>query len=208
GPAAVRGAVPRLLRGPAGPSADLCRSRRRSAGRDVARRPARRDGRDLQRRHDSGRATTWVRGRGDRRGDVGRQGRRRELGDPRDLQDGPVGLRGARLPPRGGRRDLCRQLLGRGRGGARMILRAASGAGTLGRYRSTASLAGLLIANAIPLIGVLFFGWSLITVLVLYWLENGIVGLWNIPRIWLAGGDDDVPNVATAARTQRAFIIP
>jgi len=89
-----------------------------------------------------------------------------------------------------------------------MILRAASDAATLGRHRSTASLAGLLIANAIPLIGVLFFGWSLITVLVLYWLENGIVGLWNIPRIALAKGEDPGQDVATAARNQRAFIIP
>ena len=79
---------------------------------------------------------------------------------------------------------------------------------TLGRYRSTASLAGPPTANAIPLIGVLFFGWSLMTILVLYWLENGIVGGWNIPRIALAKGEDPGQDVATAARNQRAFIIP
>ena len=58
-------------------------------------------------------------------------------------------------------------------------------------YRRTAgsrSTAALLIANVIPLIGVLFFGWSLLTILVIYWLENGIVGLWNLPRIALARG--------------------
>jgi hypothetical protein len=58
-------------------------------------------------------------------------------------------------------------------------------------YRRTTgsrSVAALLIANAIPLIGVLFFGWSLITILVIYWLENGIVGFWNVPRILLAQG--------------------
>ena len=66
---------------------------------------------------------------------------------------------------------------------------------TLGRafdvYRRTAtsrSAIALVIANAIPLIGVLFFGWSLITILVLFWLENGIVGFWNVPRILLARG--------------------
>jgi hypothetical protein len=66
---------------------------------------------------------------------------------------------------------------------------------TLGRafdlYRRTAtsrSAIVLVVANAIPLIGVLFFGWSLITILVLFWVENGIVGLWNIPRILLARG--------------------
>ena len=60
-----------------------------------------------------------------------------------------------------------------------------------GLYRRTAvtrSAIALLIANAIPLIGVLFFGWSLITILVLYWLENGIVGFWNVPKIALAQG--------------------
>ena len=64
---------------------------------------------------------------------------------------------------------------------------------TLGRafdlYRRTAtsrSAIALLIANAIPLVGVLFFGWSLLTILVLFWIENGIVGFWNVPRILLA----------------------
>jgi uncharacterized protein DUF6498 len=64
---------------------------------------------------------------------------------------------------------------------------------TLGRafdlYRRTAasrSAIVLLLANAIPLVGVLFFGWSLITILVLFWIENGIVGFWNVPRILLA----------------------
>ena len=58
-------------------------------------------------------------------------------------------------------------------------------------YRRTAtsrSAIALVVANAIPLIGVLFFGWSLLTILVLFWIENGIVGFWNIPRILLARG--------------------
>ena len=64
---------------------------------------------------------------------------------------------------------------------------------TLGRafdvYRRTTtsrSAIALVIANAIPLVGVLFFGWSLLTILVLFWIENGIVGFWNVPRILLA----------------------
>jgi Family of unknown function (DUF6498) len=58
-------------------------------------------------------------------------------------------------------------------------------------YRQTAtsrSALALVIANAIPLIGVLFFGWSLLTILVLFWIENGIVGFWNVPRILMARG--------------------
>jgi hypothetical protein len=58
-------------------------------------------------------------------------------------------------------------------------------------YRRTAesrSALALVVANAIPLVGVLFLGWSLWTILAVYWVENGIVGLWNIPRILLAEG--------------------
>jgi hypothetical protein len=66
---------------------------------------------------------------------------------------------------------------------------------TLGRglrlYRRTATSRSailLVVANLIPLVGVLVFGWSLWTILVLYWVENGIVGFWNVPKILLAQG--------------------
>jgi len=79
-------------------------------------------------------------------------------------------------------------------------------------YRRTAtsrSAIALVIANAIPLIGVLFFGWSLLTILVLFWIENGIVGLWNIPRILLAQGSvlqllPDMPEEAAFNATGNA----
>ena len=88
-----------------------------------------------------------------------------------------------------------------------MILRAANGAVALARYRSQASLVALLVANVIPLLGVLFLGWSLITILVLYWLENGIVGLWNIPRIALAQGTDPTAS-PTLGQTSKWVVIP
>ncbi len=56
------------------------------------------------------------------------------------------------------------------------------------RSADTRALVALLVANAIPLGGVLLFGWSLWTILVIYWLENGIVGFWNVPRMLLASG--------------------
>ena len=79
----------------------------------------------------------------------------------------------------------------------------------VGLYRRTAitrSAIALLIANAIPIVGVLFFGWSLITILVLYWIENGIVGFWNVPKIALAQGSfiprlPDMPDAAARAAT-------
>jgi hypothetical protein len=77
-------------------------------------------------------------------------------------------------------------------------------------YRQTAtsrSAIALIIANAIPLVGVLFFGWSLITILVLYWLENGIVGFWNVFKINLAQGSfvptlPEMPASAALAATR------
>jgi hypothetical protein len=53
---------------------------------------------------------------------------------------------------------------------------------------SRAALLWLLAANALPLPGVLFLGWSLHEVLLLYWLESGVIGLWAVPRILLASG--------------------
>lgn len=82
-------------------------------------------------------------------------------------------------------------------------------AGAVGLYRRTArsrSALVLLVANAIPLVGVAFFGWSLFTILVLYWIENGIVGFWNVPRIVMARGSilptlPDLPEAAARAAT-------
>jgi len=47
----------------------------------------------------------------------------------------------------------------------------------------------LLGANLIPLAGVLFWGWSVFAIMVLFWLENVVVGLFNLPRILLSRGD-------------------
>jgi hypothetical protein len=50
------------------------------------------------------------------------------------------------------------------------------------------SALALVIANLVPLFGVLFLGWNLASILVLYWVESGVVGLLNIPKILLARG--------------------
>ena len=60
-------------------------------------------------------------------------------------------------------------------------------------YRVTSSVgavAALVIANAVPLLGVLFLDWNVWTILIVYWLENGIVGLFNIAKMAKAQGDD------------------
>ena len=45
----------------------------------------------------------------------------------------------------------------------------------------------VVISNVIPLLGVLFLDWSIGHIVILYWIENVILGLWNIPRILFAG---------------------
>jgi len=57
------------------------------------------------------------------------------------------------------------------------------------RNTKLASSAVFLIgANLIPLIGVLFWGWSVGAVLLAYWIESVIIGVLNIPRIWATPG--------------------
>ncbi len=46
------------------------------------------------------------------------------------------------------------------------------------------SLFVLLLANLVPIVGVLFFEWSLFGVLFFFWLENIAIGFWNIPKMW------------------------
>jgi Family of unknown function (DUF6498) len=53
---------------------------------------------------------------------------------------------------------------------------------------SSASIVLLVAFNLVPLVGVLFLRWNIPTILVLYWVENGIVGLLNVPKILLARG--------------------
>jgi len=46
----------------------------------------------------------------------------------------------------------------------------------------------LVAVNLVPLIGVALWGWSLMLILVLYWLESGIVGAINVFKIARAEG--------------------
>jgi len=45
------------------------------------------------------------------------------------------------------------------------------------------SLFALLAANLVPLIGVLFFGWDSMLVLALFWIENLIIGAFNLIKM-------------------------
>jgi hypothetical protein len=52
------------------------------------------------------------------------------------------------------------------------------------------SAAVLVAANGVPLYGVVALGWSVFAVLLLFWVENVIVGLLNVARMLCASPDD------------------
>ena len=56
-------------------------------------------------------------------------------------------------------------------------------AGTL--HRPTALV--LVGANLIPLLGVLAFGWDLGTIILLFWLENAVVGIFHLVKVAVVG---------------------
>lgn len=45
----------------------------------------------------------------------------------------------------------------------------------------------LLLANLVPLLGVLFWDWSVINILLIFWAENLIIGAFNLAKMFLAG---------------------
>ena len=48
------------------------------------------------------------------------------------------------------------------------------------------SVVALILSNLIPLAGVLLFGWSVFDLLITYWAENVIVGIWNVVKMLTA----------------------
>jgi len=47
--------------------------------------------------------------------------------------------------------------------------------------------AALLVANVVPLVGVLFLGWQVSIILAIFWAETGVIGFYAILRIVYAG---------------------
>jgi hypothetical protein len=69
---------------------------------------------------------------------------------------------------------------------------------------SLGALIALIVANVIPLLGVLFLGWSVWNILIIYWLENGIVGAFNILKMARAEGTSSDPGPALMINGQPA----
>lgn len=45
------------------------------------------------------------------------------------------------------------------------------------------SAVGLLLANVVPLLGVIFWGWDEVLVLAVFWIENLLIGFFNIMKM-------------------------
>lgn len=60
----------------------------------------------------------------------------------------------------------------------------------MSEFRFTPAILALIVMNLVPLIGVFHFGWDAATIVFLYWLENVIIGLLNIPKIMTCTGGD------------------
>jgi len=64
------------------------------------------------------------------------------------------------------------------------------------------SLLSLVFANSIPLWGVLFLGWDVFLILVLYWAENLIIGFYNILRMLYARKE------GASSHLKKLYLIP
>ncbi|MBL8994980.1 MAG: hypothetical protein JNM63_16650 [Spirochaetia bacterium] len=58
-----------------------------------------------------------------------------------------------------------------------------------GKGRLAANVA-LVIANLVPILGVLFFHWNSFSVLMIYWFESAVIGVFNIARLVSSGAVD------------------
>lgn len=79
---------------------------------------------------------------------------------------------------------------------------------------SSAAVVALVIANLIPLAGALFLGWNVWMILVVYWLENGVVGCFNVLKMLRAEGEPGIGagtfrvNGRPASTMAKAGLIP
>lgn len=67
----------------------------------------------------------------------------------------------------------------------------------------------LIIFNSVPLLGVIFFNWSLFNVLFLYWAENLVIGFYNVLKMSKAQGIDSGKSIIEPKELNRkSYLIP
>lgn len=65
----------------------------------------------------------------------------------------------------------------------------------------TPAVWALIVMNLIPIAGVIFFGWNAGIIIFLYWLENVVIGVLNIPKLLTARGTDSASQTSTGVFT-------
>ena len=65
----------------------------------------------------------------------------------------------------------------------------------IGRSAFTLPQIALLLANLIPVFGVLFMDWDVGSIIVLYWAENLVVGLYTIVKMLVTGGPGAIGHI-------------
>ena len=70
------------------------------------------------------------------------------------------------------------------------------------RQRPSFSILALIAANLAPLFGVLFFGWDAAAIVLLYWIENLIIGAYNVLMMIV------LKVKSRSAQFQKLFVIP
>ncbi len=75
-------------------------------------------------------------------------------------------------------------------------------ADSLKKYYSDISLVALVVANVIPIYGVVVFGWDAFSIILLYWAENIVIGFYNILKIAFAKAEHPILHLG------KLFMIP
>lgn len=73
--------------------------------------------------------------------------------------------------------------------------------------RRWTALAPLILANLWELAGVLFFGWDAFLLMAVYWAENVVIGLFNLPRLALSRGTPGA-SARLACFFEKALVLP
>ncbi len=63
--------------------------------------------------------------------------------------------------------------------------------GIIAQIEWTPAVYALIVMNMIPIAGVIFLGWNAGIIIFLYWLENVVIGVLNIPKLLTAQGTDN-----------------
>jgi hypothetical protein len=72
-----------------------------------------------------------------------------------------------------------------------------------GSHDKARRLIGALAANLVPVAGVLFWGWSAGLLMLVYWLENVVIGVFNVLRMGAAGAAQGAAGLLSCL-----FVIP